>query len=55
MQQALRTGLRWLADEDAEVHRLVLDISQMARPLSDLKRASIIARALAKAREKGAL
>lgn len=55
MQQALRFGLRWLADEDAEIHRLAMDISQMARPFSDLRNVSIIARALAKAREKGAV
>lgn len=53
MQQALRFGLRWLADDDEAVHRLILDISQMARPSSDLRKASILARAITKAREKG--
>lgn len=54
LQQAFRLGLRLLADEDPEVHRLSLQISQMERPTADLRNIALVARAMAKARAAGA-
>lgn len=53
LQQAYRFGLRWLADEDEAVHRLVIEVSQMARPLSDLANISLMGKAIAIARKRG--
>ncbi|MEX0645634.1 MAG: hypothetical protein WD076_10000 [Parvularculaceae bacterium] len=53
MQQAFRFGLRWLADEDESIHRLMNDILQMTQPPSALRNIAIVARAMAKARERG--
>ena len=53
MQQAFRFGLRWLADDDESVHRLMNDILQMTKRPSALRNLPLVARAMAKAKERG--
>ena len=47
-----RRDVQRLADEDESVHRLMNDILQMTRPPSALRDLSILARAMAKARDE---
>ncbi|MGE0408614.1 MAG: NAD(P)/FAD-dependent oxidoreductase [Amphiplicatus sp.] len=55
LQQRFRFGLRWLADEDENIHRLMNDIVQMTRPASALRDLSVLARAMAAAKARGAV